>query len=82
MAEDNPSQADGVFSILAKIAKGIGDAFNVPEYLGWGLILVISLTIIYILLIAVEGFIRILRYIVLAFWAIVLVGFAIAFRFA
>ncbi len=81
MSED-PGLATRAFEILGKLAEGIAVSFNVPEYLAWGAFGVIALTLLYIGLVTVENILRWIRYMLMVLWAIVILGFAIALRFA
>ena len=78
----DPGLATKAFEVLGKIAQSISVKLNVPEYLAWGFFGVIALTVLYIALVTVENVIRWIRYMLMVLWAILILGEAVALRFA
>ncbi len=74
--------ATKAFEVLGKLAQSISLKMNVPEYLAWGFFGVVALTILYIALVTVENVIRWIRYMLMVLWAILILGVAVALRFA
>ncbi|MCK5161860.1 MAG: hypothetical protein KAQ99_09830 [Candidatus Aureabacteria bacterium] len=78
----DPGLATKAFEVLGKLAEGISLKMNVPEYLAWGFFGVVALTLLYIALVTVENVIRWIRYMLMVLWAILILGVAVALRFA
>ena len=78
----DPGLATKAFEILGKLAESMSVQLKIPEYLAWGFFGVVALTVLYIALVTVENVIRWIRYMLMVLWAIVILGVAVALRFA
>lgn len=80
--EEGPGLATKAFEVLGKLAQSMSNKLAIPEYLAWGFFGVVALTILYIALVTVENVIRWIRYMLMVLWAILILGVAVALRFA
>lgn len=77
-----PSKLELIFQLLERAASGLGTAFHMPNYLAWGLIILILFWVLYFCILFVESIVRYIRYaliIISTMWA---VGFMLALQYA
>lgn len=74
---EEPSIGERLPELLGLIAKGMSDGLNFPIALSWTIIILLVLTIIYILILLVEKFMQIFRYMLFFFWVLTAIAIVV-----